>query len=268
MALLLYLLYNYNNCMSFLSKVLEVKREEVKKAKEKIRDLPKRENTLNFEDIFKKEGTRIIAEVKKASPSLGKIKDVSAVEQARTYERAGAVAVSVLTDRTFFNGSLEDLWEVRKGVSIPILRKDFIIDPVQIEEARAFGADAVLLIVRILDFELLKDLVSYSYELSLTPLVEVFTLKEAELALKADAKVVGVNNRDLDSLKVDLNLSLELIPKIKEMGAPYVIAESGIESKEDVRKLKEVGADAFLVGTALMRSLNPEEKLKELLAYN
>lgn len=254
--------------MGFLEEILEQKKREVKRVKELITDLPRRESTLSFESALSGKGTKIIAEVKKASPSEGKIREVSAWHQAKIYESAGAVAVSVLTDSTYFDGSLEDLHEVRRTVNIPILRKDFIIDPVQIEEARAFGADAVLLIVRIIEPSLLKDLIEYSYALSITPLVEVFDLKEAEIALKAGARVIGINNRDLDTLKVDIELSKRLTPQIKQMGAKYVVAESGISEREQILELESLGVDAFLVGTALMKSQNPAKKLRELLGYN
>ncbi|ADO44520.1 Indole-3-glycerol-phosphate synthase [Hydrogenobacter thermophilus TK-6] len=257
--------------MGFLKEILERKRQEVKKTRELIKNLPltpKRERSLAFEDALCGKGTKIIAEVKKASPSEGKIREVSAWHQAKIYESAGAVAVSVLTDSTYFDGSLEDLYQVRRTVNIPILRKDFIIDTVQIEEARAFGADAVLLIVRILEPSLLKDLIEYSYALSITPLVEVFDLKEAEIALRAGAKVIGINNRDLDTLKVDTELSKRLTPLLKQMGAKYVIAESGISEREQILELESLGADAFLVGTALMKSQDPAKKLRELLGYN
>jgi len=192
---------------------------------------------------------------------------VSAVDQAKVYEKAGAITISVLTDRSFFNGSLEDLLEVRRAVSLPLLRKDFILHPVQVLEAKAYGGDIVLLIVRILEDSLLKDLLDYSKELGLSHIAEVFSLEEAEMALKAGAYIIGINNRDLDTLKVDVSLSERLAPKIKEMGARFVIAESGIENREQILKLENLGVDAFLVGTSLMKSQDPFKKLKELLGY-
>ncbi|MFN3814175.1 MAG: indole-3-glycerol phosphate synthase TrpC [Aquificaceae bacterium] len=258
--------------MSFLKRIAQIKKEEVRKGrdhKRRLRELvEKRKVFPSFEDALKKEGTKIIAEVKRASPSAGEIKNVSASEQAIVYQRAGAVAVSVLTDRAFFKGSLEDLRDVRQKVNIPILRKDFVIDPIQIEEAKAFGADGILLIVRMLDGESLKDLIAYSYELSLMPLVEVFNLQEAELALKYGAKIIGINNRDLDTFKVDISLSKSLSLNIKKMGVNTLVAESGIDTRQDIEELQSLGVDAFLVGTSLMKSEDPAKKLKELLGFN
>ncbi len=257
--------------MSFLERIAQVKREEINRERDYRKKLweliEEREVFPSFEDALKKEGTKVIAEVKRASPSAGDIKDVSASDQAQIYQRAGAVAVSVLTDRGFFKGSLEDIKEVRRKVSIPILRKDFIIDEVQVEEAKAFGADGVLLIVRMLDEVRLKDLIAYSYELSLMPLVEVFSLQEAELSLKHGARVIGINNRDLETLKVDISLSKRLAPHIKRMGAPFLIAESGISKRQEIEEIQSLGVDAFLIGTSLMRSEDPAEKLRELLGF-
>jgi indole-3-glycerol phosphate synthase len=255
----------------FLKRVLEVKEREIDKGPEYIRYLEKlaeeRDKHFSLTDALRSCRTKIIAEVKKASPSLGAIKEVSPPEQAKIYERAGAVAISVLTDREFFGGSLEDLMEVRKAVSLPLLRKDFIIDKLQILEARAFGADSVLLIVRILEPAKLKELVRFSRELSLEPLVEVFSLEEAKIALDGDASVIGINNRDLDTLKVDVNLTKELAPKIKELGAEFVVAESGIDRREQIEELLNYQVDAFLIGTALMKSKDPYGKLRELLGF-
>ncbi len=255
-----------------LERIVASKREEIIKESQYIRSLEELARERLFHHSFEKAltscRTRVIAEVKRASPSEGDIREVKAGEQARLYEQAGAVAISVLTDRKFFKGSLEDLAEVRKSVSLPILRKDFIIDPVQVLEAKAYGADIVLLIVRILDDPLLKDLLDYSKELGLSHIAEVFSLQEAERALKAGAYIIGINNRDLDTLKVDLSLSERLAPSVKEMGARFVVAESGIENREQVLRLESLGVDAFLVGTSLMKSKDPVKKLKELLGYN
>ncbi len=151
---------------------------------------------------------------------------------------------------------------------MPLLRKDFIIHPIQILEAKAFGGDIILLILRLLEDSLLKDLLEYSKELGLSHIAEVFSLEEAERALKAGAYIIGINNRDLDTLKVDLSLSERLAPKIKEMGARFVIAESGIENREQILRLENLGVDAFLVGTSLMKNKDPYKKLRELMGYN
>jgi len=237
-----------------------------------VRELEERaksfEKSIPLEKMLTNCRTRIIAEVKKASPSEGHIKDVSPSAQAKLYEEGGASAISVLTDAKFFKGSLQDMLEVKRQVKLPVLRKDFIIDPVQVLEAKAYGADAVLLIVRILDQRLLEDLLAYSKELGLSCLVEVFSLQEAERALRAGANIVGINNRDLDTLQVDISLSKRLAPVLKEMGAKFVVAESGIENRKQVLELESLGVDAFLVGTSLMKSKDPVAKLKELLGYN
>ena len=226
-----------------------------------------REKFYSFEGALRSCRTRIIAEVKKASPSAGLIKEVSPREQAQLYQEGGAVAISVLTEDRFFRGSLEDLKKVREGVCLPILRKDFIFDPIQILEAKAFGADAILLIVRILDYKQLEDLLNYSRELGLDALVEVFDLREAERALKAGANILGINNRDLQTLKVDLQVSRRLAPELKQMGAKFVVVESGIESREQILEFESRGVDAFLIGTSLMRSSDPIRKLKELMGF-
>ncbi|RLJ71566.1 indole-3-glycerol phosphate synthase [Hydrogenivirga caldilitoris] len=256
---------------SFLERVIQVKRKEIREDRDYIAELERliqeRAKFFDFVSALKNCRTKIIAEVKKASPSMGRIREVKPSQQAKLYESAGAVAISVLTDREFFNGSLEDLREVREAVSVPVLRKDFIIHKVQVLEAKAYGADTLLLIVRILSPRELGELISFSRELGLEPLVEVFSLEEAKVALDHGATVIGINNRDLDTLKVDINLTKELAPKIKELGAKFVIAESGIETREQIEELTGYNVDAFLVGTSLMKSEDPYAKLKELLGF-
>ncbi|MDW8434399.1 MAG: indole-3-glycerol phosphate synthase TrpC, partial [Aquificaceae bacterium] len=241
-----------------MHEIVENKRRELITTADYVMELERRslerEGIFPFEKMLSSCKTRIIAEVKKASPSEGHIKDVLPLEQARLYQEAGAVAISVLTDTKFFGGSLQDLSDVRKGVNLPLLRKDFIIHPVQLLEAKAYGADVVLLIVRILEDSLLRELLEYAEVLGLYHLVEVFNLKEAERALKAGARIIGINNRDLDTLKVDVSLSERLAPSIKDMGAKFVIAESGIENREQILRLENSGVDAFLIGTSLMKS--------------
>jgi indole-3-glycerol phosphate synthase len=150
---------------------------------------------------------------------------------------------------------------------LPLLRKDFIFDSLQVLEAKAFGADAVLLIVRALEQRLLEELINYTKELGMSALVEVFDLREAERALKAGAHIIGINNRDLKTLKIDLNLSRALVPKLKELGAKLVVVESGIETREQVLEFENLGADAFLIGTSLMKSQDPVKKLRELQGF-
>jgi len=257
--------------VGFLKRVLERKKKEIRRDRGYVRELEKtigdREGRRDFFKALLSPGTRVIAEIKKSSPSAGFIREVEPVRQGKLYELGGAAAISVLTDTTFFGGSLEDLRVVSEAVSLPVLRKDFIVDEVQILEAGAVGADAVLLIVRALSYEDLRRLVAFSMDVGLEPLVEVFTLEEAKIALEGGARVIGINNRDLDTLKTDLNLTRRLAPKIKELGVPCLVSESGIESKEHILELSRLGVDAFLVGTSIMRSDDPLGKLRELI-YN
>ncbi len=257
--------------MGFLGKVIELKKKEIEGLKpikgELERLASERDVSFSFEKALAGCRTKIIAEVKKSSPSAGRLKMVEPSKQAKIYEDAGAVAISVLTEEHFFSGSISDLEEVRKSVSLPVLRKDFVLDELQILQAKAYGADAILLIVRILTPERLKELVEFSYNLGVTPLVEVFSLEEAKMALDAGAKVIGINNRDLDTLRVDVSLTKRLAPRIKELGAPYVVSESGIDSREQIVELMNHQVDAFLIGTSLMKSENPARKLKELLGF-
>jgi len=256
--------------MDFLTEVRRKKERELDLSPDYIKGLEKRAlnyTPLSLERALTSCGTKIIAEVKKASPSQGKIKDVNPSEQAKLYEKAGAVAISVLTERNYFSGSLEDLAQVRKSVNLPLLRKDFLFHRVHLLEARAFGADAVLLIVKMLTDKELRELISFSEELGLTPLVEVFTLEEARRAIDAGARVVGINNRDLRTLKVDLSVTKELAPRVKELGAKFVVSESGISSRKEILELMNYQVDAFLVGTSLMKSGDPYLKLRELLGF-
>ncbi|GAB6066079.1 indole-3-glycerol phosphate synthase TrpC [Aquifex pyrophilus] len=257
--------------MSFLEEIRALKERELNTSPEYIKKLEKlieeRKHFYDFEKSLMSCGTKIIAEVKKASPSEGSIREVKPEEQAKLYERAGAVAISVLTEPHYFKGSLEDLKKVREAVNLPLLRKDFTVDKVHILEAKAFGADIVLLIVRMLSERELKELLEFSEELGLSALVEVFSLDEAKIALDAGAKIIGINNRDLETFKVDIKRSKELAPKIKDLGAKFVIAESGISKREEVLELMNHQVDAFLVGTSLMKSENPYEKLRELMGF-
>ncbi|HID66131.1 MAG TPA: indole-3-glycerol phosphate synthase TrpC [Aquificaceae bacterium] len=257
--------------MGFLEEIRILKEREVNRSPEYIKELEKmiegRKEFYNFENTLMNCRTKIIAEVKKASPSEGNIKEVNPEEQAKLYERAGAIAISVLTDSNYFKGSLEDLKKVRNTVKLPLLRKDFTVDKLQILEAKAFGADIVLLIVRMLSEKELKELINFSKELGISPLVEVFTLEEAQKAIDQGAEIIGINNRDLQTFKIDLNRTRELAPKIKDMGAKFVISESGISKREEILDLMNYQVDAFLVGTSLMKSANPYKKLKELLGF-
>jgi len=257
--------------MGFLEEVRALKEKEVNTSPDYVKSLERmieeRKEFYDFEKSLTSCGTKIIAEVKKASPSEGNIREVEPEEQAKLYEKAGAIAISVLTDKNYFKGSLEDLKKVRESVKLPLLRKDFTVHKVQVLEAKAYGADIVLLIVRMLSDEELRKLLRFSEELGLSALVEVFTLDEAKRALEAGAKIIGINNRDLETFKADINRTKELAPKIKELGAKFVISESGISKREEILDLMNYQVDGFLIGTSLMKSNDPYKKLKELLGF-
>jgi len=207
---------------------------------------------------------RIIAELKRRSPSKGLIRpDFDAVSCAKAYAEAGAAAISVLTDSRYFGGDLMLLETVRAAVPVPLLRKDFIVDRYQIDEARAHGADAVLLIVRALDPQALRRLREHAVGLDLDVLVEVHDEAELQVALDAGADLVGVNNRDLATFRTDLAVTERLAPRLAAAGV-VVVGESGIFTEADVRRLEAAGADAVLVGEALMRESDVGRALARL----
>jgi indole-3-glycerol phosphate synthase len=209
---------------------------------------------------------KIIAEFKRKSPSLGIIRDdLSAADVARRYERGGACAISVLTDEEYFGGSLEDLSAARSSAKLPVLRKDFIIDPIQIYEAAVAGADAVLLIVAALDDALLGRLREVGEdELGLDALVEVHTSGELRRALDTGAKIIGANNRNLKTFQISLNTSERLIAEAPPDS--IMISESGLQSAESLCRLRNLGFRGFLIGEALMRAGDPETALRDLTA--
>ncbi len=210
---------------------------------------------------------RIIAEIKKASPSLGVIrKDFHPVEIARIYEAGGAAAISVLTDEKFFQGSLLYLTEVKKSVGLPVLRKDFIIDPYQIYEARAAGADAILLIAAMLSGDEIQDYLTLSGELGMECLVEVHSEEELKKVLQTNAHIIGVNNRNLATFVTDMTTTLRLRQMIP--GGKTVVSESGIKTRGDVETLLKAGVGAILVGETLMKSRDISAKLRELLGQS
>jgi len=209
---------------------------------------------------------RIIAEFKRRSPSAGIIRDDLTVSKiVRSYERGGACAISVLTDEKYFGGSIADLCTARSSTNLPLLRKDFIIDPIQIFEAALAGADAVLLIVAALNDASLKELRSLSEdELGLDALVEVHRSEELRRALNSGARIIGVNNRDLRTFQVSLNTSERLIAEVPR--DRILISESGLQSADSLLRLRKVGFRGFLVGEALMRAPDPETALRNLVA--
>lgn len=207
---------------------------------------------------------RVIAEIKKASPSAGVIcNDFDPVAIANSYEANGADCISVLTDREYFQGRIEYLRDVSKAVAIPTLRKDFVVDVVQIEEARLSGAAAVLLIAECLDASRLAEFVAYVRELKLTPLVEMHDETNLEAVLASGADLIGINNRDLRTFHTDLNKTIRMLARIPI--EKIVVSESAIRTAEDVHAVRAAGARAILVGEAFMRAADPGLKLAELI---
>jgi indole-3-glycerol phosphate synthase len=216
-----------------------------------------------FSEALVRPGLSLIAEFKRRSPSVGEISPAATVEDhVGAYERGGAAALSVLTDERHFGGSLEDLRAARAACDLPILRKDFIVDPYQLYEAAVHGADAVLLIVGALDDAELARLFEEARGLDLDCLVEVHDERELERALEADADVIGINNRDLDTGAVDVSTTFELMPDVP--AGKTVVAESGISERGELEELERVGVDAVLIGGALMGADDPEAKAREL----
>jgi indole-3-glycerol phosphate synthase len=207
--------------------------------------------------------TPIIAEVKKGSPSKGVIRaDFDPLAIAETYEQNGATCLSVLTDEHFFLGNLGYLALIREHVRLPLLRKDFIFDPYQIYEARLAGADAILLIAAMLDLSTIRDFAGVARELSLDVLLEVHDRNEMEMALETDCRLIGINNRDLRTFVTDLATSEQLAPLVP--AGRIVVAESGIETRCDIERLQQGGAQAFLIGESMMREADIGAKLREL----
>jgi indole-3-glycerol phosphate synthase len=219
-----------------------------------------------FRDALSREGrVNVIAEVKRRSPSKGVIReDFDHLAIARSYEDAGAAAISILTEEDFFEGSLDYLRAIRAEVEIPLLRKDFIFDQYQVYEALEAGASAILLIAAILGDDLLRELLLLADEIGLDALVEVHTEDEMKRAAQAGAEIVGVNNRDLKTFEVDLGTSLRL--SAFAPGSAILVSESGIDTGEDIRRLAGAGFKGFLIGERLMRGADPGERLRRIIA--
>lgn len=259
---------------NILKKILAQKEKELNYCMQKTNlqqmiDLAKNnnKNNKNFYQALKNKVSTgknaIIAEIKKASPSKGVLRDnFNPTEIAKNYEQYGATCISVLTDRYFFQGKNEYLTDVKKAVSIPVIRKDFIIDSYQVYEAKAIGADCILLIVACLDYEKLVELKNLALSLKMDVLVEVHNEKELEKALKLDLPMIGINNRNLENFSVCLNTTINLIKNIS--AKKLIVTESGILSREDVDLMNKNDVKCFLVGEAFMKNKNPGEKLKEL----
>ena len=255
----------------FLEKVAAIKRKEVdrrkasvslEEMKEMVSGLPSPRNLL--ESISKNGPMALIAEIKQASPSAGVIQERADIRTiAGAYQAAGACAISVLTEAHFFHGELSHLRQVRDVVLVPVLQKDFIIDPFQIYEGRAAGADAVLLIAAMLSLAQLREFAELARNLGLVPLVEVHDEEDLKKISGQDLPLIGINNRNLKTLAVDLETTFRLLGRIRP--GTVVISESGIRNREDVKRLQEVGVRGILVGEVLMRAPDPAAKIRELL---
>ena len=221
-------------------------------------------STRNFEDVLIKPGIALIAEVKKASPSAGIIcQEFSPLKIAKIYEENKASAISVLTEEKYFSGNINLLSRIKKITKIPILQKDFILEKYQIYEARFYGADSILLIAAILSEKKIKDFLALAHQLGMSAILEVHNDEDLKKVLITGAKIIGINNRNLKTLEVDLRTTLKLREKIPS--GKIVISESGIKDYKDIQLLKKCGIDAILVGESLLRSKNIGEKIKGLI---
>jgi indole-3-glycerol phosphate synthase len=253
-----------------LDEIMASKRAELEGVKERVpletlvEKLSGLDETRDFAAALKADGVRIIAEVKKASPSKGVIReDFDPVAIAKAYDANGAAAISVLTEMEYFMGSLDYMNLVKASVKIPVLRKDFIFDYYQLVEARVNGADAVLLIAAVLEAETLISLIEKSKELGLAQLVEVHSDLELEKAKSSGAEIIGINNRNLKTFKTDIETTKRLMEKVPD--SAITVSESGINTGEDIRGLTEAGVDAFLIGEALMRDPDVGAKLRSFV---
>ncbi len=259
--------------MSILSEILATKRTEVAFHKERTplhalqAQLQSAPPPRDFRAaLATAQGTALIAEVKKASPSKGVIRaDFDAVEIAKVYAESGATCLSVLTDEKYFQGKLEYLHQIREVVSLPLLRKDFIVDPWQIPQSRLAGADAILLIVAALCPQDLRGLIKMAAEYDLAALVEVHDADEMHEALDAGAELIGINNRNLHTFRTSLSVTLDLLPTLPPNPNRLIVSESGIFTRADVATLEAAGVHAILVGESLMREADIAPKVRELI---
>ena len=258
------------NAGTVLDRILDARRAEVAHRKRVLPETALKYGVKaaspvrDFAAALCRDALNIIAELKPAAPSRGVLRDpFDAVALAQSMQSAGAAALSVLTEQEFFHGSLKNLRDARAAIALPALRKDFIFDPWQVWEARANDADSFLLIVAALDDATLRDLIALGRELHMEPLVEVHTNIELDRALASEARIVGVNNRDLKTLNTRIETSFELIERIPDHC--IAVSESGIHSHAELLKLRAAGFDAFLVGTRLMLSSDPGSAVAELL---
>lgn len=249
----------------FLERIIETKKEEIARLKSKEQELKQKLEITSVRSLKKAFSTfGILAEIKHASPSKGVIQeDFRPLETAEQYEQGGARGISVLTDETYFRGSSDILKQVRQQVSLPVLRKDFIIDPLQVWESKQMGADAILLIVAILTPEKLKELTHLAHQLGLEVLVEIHQKQEVEAALACEADVIGINNRDLTTFETRLEVAEELCPLLP--ANQVVLAESGIHSPADANRMRSAGVNGLLIGEYLMRQDDRVLALRELV---
>jgi len=255
---------------SVLDRILDARRREVDHRKRVLPETALKYGVAaasplrDFSAALTRDGLNIIAELKPASPSRGVLREpFDPVALAEALSARGAAALSVLTESEFFRGTLKNLRDARKSVQIPVLRKDFIFDPWQVWETRANDADSFLLIVAALSDKLLSELIALGRELKMEPVVEVHTAQELHRALDAGARIVGANNRDLKTLEVRLQTSFELIDSIPN--DCIAVSESGLQSHDDLQRLRSAGFDAFLIGESLMLAPDPGEALAHLL---
>ncbi|MBD1371613.1 indole-3-glycerol phosphate synthase TrpC [Hazenella sp. IB182357] len=253
----------------FLKQIVAYKQNEIKHLEQTITPEIKEKTLLlpagrPFAEALQKDHLTLIAEVKPASPSRGVIKDqVDPVQTARMYEEGGAQCISVLTEQNWFKGKPEYLTAVKQQTSIPILRKDFIVDPLQVIESKRLGADAILLIVSLLTPQTLHDLITLAHQLRMEVLVEVHSLEEVEVANESKADVLGINNRDLQLLTTDLGHTERIFPFLNS-DRP-ILAESGIHSIKDAIRMRRAGVDGVLVGEFLMRQSSPTATVAEIV---
>ena len=253
--------------MSILERIVAAKRAEVEAAKKVLSriNLDSAPPVRDFVGALRAKRPAVIAEIKRASPSKGLLREhFDPVAIAKSYEKGGAACMSVLTDREFFQGAPEHLAAARAACNLPALRKDFSIDPYQVQEARALGADCILLIVSCLQDREMRQLEAVANDLGMAVLVEVHDAEELERALKLKTPLIGINNRNLRTFETRLETTLELLPRIPK--DRIVVTESGILSRDDVKRMQAGGVNAFLVGEAFMRAAEPGAALASLFS--
>ncbi len=258
---------------NILRRIVAEKTDEIKRAKTRVPEAALRKKAeartdhRSFIHYFKeyKDAINIIAEIKRASPSKGDIRpDLDPKKTAQAYEKGGAVALSVLTDMPFFKGSIADLTTAREATSLPVLRKDFLISSYQIYESAAIGADAVLLIVRILDEKQLTDYMALCDSLCMDALVEVHTPEDVEMAVSSGARLIGINNRNLQTFDTDIATAIDMVNRLAPGQIP--VAASGISSRADIERNRRAGINAFLIGEALVSADDPAALLRTFIS--